>query len=74
MMDDEAAELIAVGNWAKQNGYMHAAFILGKAGAESIRAARKPRKKGVKVRLTGGGYAVLDKALVDRAEEWNEGD
>ena len=50
-------------------GMMHAAFILGKAGAESIRTARKPRKKLSKVKLAQGGWAWLPKERVDEAEE-----
>jgi hypothetical protein len=62
-------ELIIVGNWAKQNGYMHAAFILGKAGAEAIRSKRKPRRKMVEVRLAEGGKAWLPKDRLDEATE-----
>jgi hypothetical protein len=73
-MSEDVDELLLAANTCKQNGWMKAAAILGREGAERIRATRRPRKKGVKVRLIGGGFAVLDKVLVDRAEEWNEGD
>ena len=68
-MDDELAELIRAGNLCRNAGMMHAAFILGKVGAEAIRSKRKPRKKGVWVKLLGGGKAFLDKAKVDEAEK-----
>lgn len=72
-MDDELAELITVGNWAKQNGYLKAAFVLGKAGAEAIRSKRKPRRRMVAVKLATGGKAWIEKGRLSEAVEIDEG-
>jgi hypothetical protein len=69
MIEDELQELIAAGNLCKQHGMMHAAFILGKAGAEAIRAKRKPRKRMVEVKLATGGKTWIEKGRLSEAVE-----
>jgi hypothetical protein len=68
-MDEELQELIAAGNLCKQSGYMHAAFILGKAGAEAIKAKKKPRRRMIEVRLAEGGKAWIEKGRLSEAVE-----
>lgn len=53
----------------RQNGFERAAFIVGREWANELKAKRKPRKKGVWVKLLGGGKAFLDKERVDEATE-----
>jgi hypothetical protein len=67
-MSEDVDELITVGNWAKQHGFEHAAFILGKAGAEAIRSKRRPRKRMVEVRINGG-RAWIEKGRLSEATE-----
>jgi hypothetical protein len=69
MIEDEVQELIAAGNLCKQSGYMHAAFILGKAGAEAIRSKRKPRRKMIEVRLAEGGKTWIERGRLSEATE-----
>jgi hypothetical protein len=68
-MDDDIAELIRAGNLCRNAGMEHAAFILGKAGAEAIKAKRKPRRRMVEVRLQNGGAAWIEKGRLSEAEE-----
>jgi hypothetical protein len=68
-MDDEVAELIRAGNMCRNAGMMHAAFILGKAGAEAIRSKRKPRRRMVEVRLQNGGAAWVERGRLGEATE-----
>jgi hypothetical protein len=68
-MPEEVDELIIVGNWAKQHGMMHAAFVLGREGANEIRAKRKPRRKMVAVKLATGGKAWIEKGRLSESTE-----
>jgi hypothetical protein len=68
-MSEDVDELITVGNWAKQHGFEHAAFILGKAGAEAIRSKRKPRRKMIEVRLAEGGKTWIERGRLSEATE-----
>jgi hypothetical protein len=68
-MDDEVAELIRAGNMCRNAGMEHAAFILGKAGAEAIRAKRKPRRKMVAVKLATGGKTWIERGRLSEAVE-----
>ena len=68
-MDDELAELIRAGNMCRNAGMMHAAFILGREGANEIKAKRKPRRRMVEVRLAQGGAAWIEKGRLDGAQE-----
>ena len=50
-------------------GMMHAAFILGREGAEEIRSKRKPRKRMVAVKLATGGQTWIEKGRLSEAIE-----
>ena len=67
--DDLLEELIHAGNLVKNAGYHRAANILGREGARLIHEKRKPRKKGMWVRVNGHP-AFLDAERVRDAEEW----
>lgn len=67
--DDLLDELIHAGNLCRNTGYIRAAAILGREGARAIREKRKPRKKGMWVKVNGHP-AFLDAARVREAEEW----
>jgi hypothetical protein len=67
-MADEVSELIRAAHLCRQNGMEHAAFILGREGAEAIKAKRKPRHRMVEVRLNGGPAWIESKRLKEAVE------
>jgi hypothetical protein len=66
---DDSHELAKACHLCRQNGFEHAAFILGREWGNEIRAKRKPRRKMVQVRLQNGGPAWIERGRLGEATE-----
>jgi hypothetical protein len=66
---EDENELAQACHECRQHGWQKAAAILAREWALQIKAARKPRKKLVEVKLAHGGKAWLDRERVRDAEE-----